>query len=106
MQLNKYAHWLCTMCVWAGGNSRVKLYDLNGKLKDVVIDNALYIPFYKQNIFSVSPAIAKGASVSHDKAGNYFKAPHGTKFGKEQKRSLYCQNSIPSSKNNASSLIK
>ena len=51
------------MCL-GRGNARVNLYDINGKLKDVVLDNALYIPWYKQNIFSVSAAVAKGTSVS------------------------------------------
>ena len=88
------------------GNARVKLYDVNGKLRDVVLDNALYIPSYKQNIFSVSAAIAKGASVSLDREGKYFKAPDGTMFGIEQKGRLYYLNSISSSKTNASSLME
>ena len=88
------------------GNARVKLYDINGKLRDVVLDNALYIPSYKQNIFSVSAAIAKGASVSLENERKYFKAPDGTMFGIEQKGRLYYLNSISSSKNNASSLIE
>ena len=33
------------------GNVKVKLFDVNGILKDVVLDNALYIPSYNQNIF-------------------------------------------------------
>lgn len=59
--------------------------DINGKLRDVVLDNALYIPSYKQNIFSVSTTIAKGASVSLEKERKYFKASDGTMFGIEQK---------------------
>lgn len=31
------------MCL-GRGNASVKLYDINGKLRDVVLDNALYIP--------------------------------------------------------------
>ena len=88
------------------GNARVKFYDINGKLRDMVLDNALYIPSYKQNIFSVSAAIAKGASVSLEKEGKYFKVPNGTIFGIEQKGRLYYLNSISSSKNNASSLMQ
>ena len=72
----------------------------------MVLDNALYIPSYKQNIFSVSAAIEKGASVSLEKEGKYFKAPDGTIFGIEQKGRLYYLNSISCSKNNASSLME
>ena len=88
------------------GNARVMLYDINVKLRDVVLDDALYILSYKQNIFSVSAAIAKGASVSPENERKYFKAPDGTMFGIEQKGRLYYLNSISSSKNNASSLIE
>ena len=93
------------MCL-GRGNASVKLYDLNGKLRDVVLDSALYIPSYKQNIFSVSASIANGASVSLEKERKYFKAHDGTMFGIEQKGRLYYQNSMSSSKNNASSLIE
>lgn len=92
--------------MYGQGNAKVKLYDVNGKLRDVVLDNALYIPSYKQNIFSVSAAIVKGASVSLDREGKYFKTPDGSMFGIEQKRRLYYLNSISSSKNNASSLME
>ena len=93
------------MCL-GRGNARVKLYDINRKLRDVVLDNALYILSYKQNIFSVSPAIEKGASVNLEKEGKYFKAPDGTIFGIEQKGRLYYLTSISCSKNNASSLME
>lgn len=33
------------------GNAQVKLYDVNGNVQDVVLNNALYIPSYNQNIF-------------------------------------------------------
>ena len=39
------------------GNAKVKLYDVNGNLQDVVLNNALYIPSYNQNIFSVPAAL-------------------------------------------------
>ena len=76
------------MCL-GRGKARVELYDINGKLRDVVLNNALYIPSYKQNIFSVSAAKAKGASVSLKKEGKYFKATDAAMFGIEQKGRLY-----------------
>ena len=88
------------------GNAKVKLYDIKGNLHDVILNNALYIPSYDQNIFSVSAAIEKGACVNIEKEEKYFKAPNGTKFEIEQKGRLYYLNSISSSKNNASSLME
>jgi predicted aspartyl protease len=38
------------------GNAKVKLYDVNGNLQDIMLSNALYIPSYQQNIFSVPAA--------------------------------------------------
>ena len=46
------------------------------------------------------------ASVTLDREGKYFKAPDGAMFGIEQKGRLYYLNSVSSSKNNASSLMK
>ena len=46
------------------GNAQVKLYDVNGNVQDVLLNNALYIPSYNQNIFSVPAAIDKGASIT------------------------------------------
>ena len=62
------------------GNAKVKLFDVNGILQDVVLNNALYIPSYNQNIFSVPAAIDKGASITLDKDFKTFKAPNGTSF--------------------------
>ena len=45
------------------GNAKVKLYDVNGNARDVMLNSALYVPSYKQNIFSVHAAIERGASI-------------------------------------------
>ena len=45
------------------GNAKVKFYDINGNLHDVFLNNALYIPSYNQNIFSVSVAVETWATV-------------------------------------------
>ena len=87
------------------GNARFQLHDVNGNPHEVTLSNALYIPSYKQNIFSVSAAIDKGASINLDKGGKYFKARDGTTFDIQQKGRLYYLNSISSSQNNASSLL-
>ena len=51
------------------GNAEVKLYDINGSAQDVMLNNALYIPSYKQNILSVPAAVnggGGGASINLD----------------------------------------
>ena len=88
------------------GKARVKLYDTNGSLHEVVLNNALYIPSYNQNIFSVSAAISRGGSVSLENDNRFFKAPNGTKFEIEQKGRLYYLNSISSSKISGASLME
>eukprot|EP00794_Sanderia_malayensis_P006415 gene6415-7146_t len=87
------------------GRAKVKLYDAKGNPQDVVLHNALYIPSYSQNIFSISAAIDRGACINLDKDSKYLRQPDGKTFEVEQKGRLYYLNSISSSKNNASSLM-
>lgn len=63
------------------GNAKVKLYDIYGNVQDEVLSSAVYIPSYKQNIFSVSAAIDKEASITLDKDAKTFRAPNGIMFG-------------------------
>ena len=67
------------------GNAKVKLYDANGNLQDVVLSNALYIPSYNPNIFAVPAATEKGANISLDKDVKHFRAPNDTLFDIEQR---------------------
>lgn len=46
------------------GVASVKFKDSNGKLVDVALINALYVPTFPQNIFSVQAATERGACVS------------------------------------------
>ena len=87
-------------------NAKVKLYEANSNLHDVVLNNALYIPSYNQNIFSVPAAIEKGASISLDTDVKHFRAPNGTLLDIEQQGRLFYLNSVFSSQNNASTLIE
>ena len=87
------------------GNAKVKLFDVNGILQDVVLNNALYIPSYNQNIFSVPAAIDKGATITLDKDFKTFKAPNGKSFDIQQCGRLFYLNSV-SSKNNATTLME
>ncbi|CAB4019984.1 myosin heavy fast skeletal muscle, partial [Paramuricea clavata] len=72
------------------GNAKVKLYDVNGNAREVMLNSALYVPSYDQNIFSVHAVIERGASISLDKQVKQLKCPDGTTFGMEQKGKM-CQ---------------
>ncbi|CAB4012036.1 Hypothetical predicted protein, partial [Paramuricea clavata] len=74
------------------GNAKVKLYDVNGNARDVMLNSALYVPSYDQNIFSVHAAIERGASISLDKQVKQLKCPDGTTFGMDQKEGMNISN--------------
>ena len=74
--------------------------------RDLVLNNALYVPSYKQDIFSVNAAVEEGGSISLDKQNKRFKSSDGATFNIEQVGRLYYLNSISSSKNNASTLLE
>ena len=94
-----------TNVVQGKGNAKVNLCDVNGNIQDIVLNNALYIPSYDQNIFSVSTAVDKGACISINKEGKYFKTSDGKTFEIQQKGRLYYLNSISSSSNDTHSLL-
>ena len=87
------------------GNAQVKLYDVNGNVQDVVLNNALYIPSYNQNIFSVPAAIDKGGSITLEKDAKSFRAPNGTMFSIKQQGRLFYLNNV-SNQNNATTLME
>ena len=86
------------------GNAKVKLYDVNGNARHVMLNSALYVPSYQQSIFSVHAAVERGASVSLGTDVKQLQCPDGTTFEIKQTGRLYYLNSISSSKNNACSL--
>ena len=88
------------------GNAKVKLYDINGSAQDVMLNNALYIPSYKQNILSVPAAVNGGASINLDQQVSQYKDANGKLFDIEQRGRLYYLNSLSSSKNSASSVME
>jgi hypothetical protein len=88
------------------GIAKVKLYDVNGSSHDLILNNALYVPSYQQDIFSVNAAIEEGASISLDKHSKSFKSADGAVFNIEQVGRLYYLNGISSSKNNAGIILE
>jgi hypothetical protein len=86
------------------GNARVKLFDVRGNMHDVMLYNALYIPSYSQNIFSVSAEVGRGGTVNLGKQVSKYTTEEGNVFEIRQKGRLYYLNSVSSSSNNASSI--
>ena len=68
------------------------LQDTDGNMHGIYLQNALYAPSYKQNIFSVQAATEKGVIInfSSDKAS--YTARKGTKFDINKKDYLYYLN--------------
>jgi hypothetical protein len=86
------------------GNAKVKLFDVKENMHDVMLYNALYIPSYNQNIFSVSAEVGRGGSVNLGKQVSKYSTEEGNVFEIRQKGRLYNLNSVSSSSNNASSI--
>jgi len=65
-----------------------------GKSVDAVLENALYVPSYPQDIFSVQAATEKGATVVFRPYSSELIASDGTKFDIEKRGRLYylCSN--------------
>ena len=76
------------------GTANVKLFDTNGNLQDISLQNALYIPSYKSDIFSVRAATKKGASVVFTPEYSTLTTKNGTTFELEDKEKLYFLNKV------------
>ena len=63
-----------------GFPSSVLLHDVNGIPQRVLLQNTLYVPSYKQDIFSVQAATEKSASVSFTPKSVESTAADGTVF--------------------------
>ena len=67
------------------GKAKFNFEDTNGKDCDITLENALYIPSYTQNIFSVQAATKKGATLSFSKTDSKMETGTGTVFKIEEK---------------------
>ena len=83
-----------TGVVLGKGKAEFVFSDKNGIDQKVSLDNALYIPSYKQNIFSVQSATSKGACVNFNPQSAELIANNGTKFEVEKCGRLYYLNSM------------
>ena len=86
------------------GSTCVSLIDSNGNKRDGILGNALYVPSFKQNIFSVQAATEKGASIEFGKEFAKLINDDGTVFDIEKHGNLYFLNNVGSPKNASYSL--
>ena len=84
----------------------MNLVDSNCEMHEATLQNALYVPSFKQDIFSVQSATTKGASVEFKPQSAEMKTPDGTAFTTSKCEKLYYGNSvaISASKNVSRSL--
>ena len=78
------------------GNANIILNDSTGKSHKVLLNNALCIPTYKEDIFSVRAAIHEGATVKFTPDYAYLEAPNGTRFNINEYGKLYFLNKVNS----------
>ena len=76
------------------GTAKVLLYDVNGIPQNVFLSNALYVPSYKQDLFSVHAATEKGVSVNFSPNYAELKSPDGTIFPITREGKLYFLNNV------------
>ena len=85
--------------VSAKGRAKIILHDVEGVAHEVFLEGALYIPSYRQNIFtfSVQSAINKGSAINLAPNSAEPSAPDGKKFALKKHGKLYYLNSAISS---------
>ena len=64
-----------------------------------MLENALYVPSYKQDILSVQAATCKGEPVSFTQNSAELRAPDGTTFDMEKQGRLYFLNNTVTGNN-------
>ena len=90
--------------VKAKGDASVTVCDSKGVSHDIVLTNALYVPSYGQDIFSVHSATERGASVNFYPDVAQLVTPDGTHFDIEKKGKLYFLNNVKSGTETSKSL--
>lgn len=76
------------------GDAIVKMYDSNGKLRKGILQNALYVPSFAHDIFSVQAAAEMGTSITFSQNSAKLKTMDGIIFPIEKKKKLYFINNV------------
>ena len=87
------------------GEAQVEIIDTNGVPRKAVLHNALYVPSFNQDIFSVRAETENGATISFSKdSGNLHS--NGTNFGISKRNNLYYLDSVSSVSVSSSSNVR
>ena len=76
------------------GTARIELVDTRGVVQEALLEDALYVPSFRQDIFSVDRATARGASVEFRGDSGVLKTSCGTMFNVVKRGKLYFLNSV------------
>ena len=89
------------------GTAIVNLLDNKGTVKEAKLENALFVPSFKQSIFSVKRATEKrGVSMEFKTNGSKLKCSDGTTFNIRQTGDFYYLNSVVKTKVKSHSVQK
>src|SRR6218665_843497 len=95
-----------TRLVQGRATAKVWVQSLNGRSREVNLENALYIPSYQQDIFSVQAATENGAIVNFSPHSAELVAPNGTIFDIRKSGKLYYLDNVVDRANNKHSLYE
>ncbi|KAL7641208.1 UNVERIFIED_CONTAM: hypothetical protein RMT77_008346 [Armadillidium vulgare] len=76
------------------GHAKVSICDINGKCHNILLKNALCVPSYRQDIFSVQAAAKNGVSINFTPKFAELVTPDGTVFNIKKTGGLYFLNNI------------
>ena len=76
------------------GTAKLTIRDQSGLSREIFLENALFVPSFKQNILSVQAATSKGAFLNFDQNSAVFATKKGIKFDIEKTGRLYYLNSV------------
>lgn len=88
------------------GTAVIKLVDDKGKEQEAYLKDALYVPSFGQNIFSIDRATSQGASVEFCGDHGVLRAKDGTTFKIEKSGRLYFLNSVVHTKSSSRTLYE
>ena len=71
------------------GDAVVHLRNSEGNIVKTTLNDALYIPTYPENMFSVRSAALRGAKITFEHPGGVIKSPNGETFNIEEEGGLY-----------------
>ena len=86
------------------GDAKFFIYDKDNVPRNITLKDALYVPSYSQNIFSVQSATKNGAEVNFKLNKDKLISKNGTEFNISQNKKLYYLNSLNMIKENNKSL--